>query len=675
VTVLLLLSCAGFLANAQEIQSLQLIDVTTNLPIMELTEGVKVDLQALGYTTGPNFSVRATTDDSVAVVASVRFGFDAKPTFRTENVKPFALCGDKGSLYYPCSAVNVGSHTLTATPFAGKMATGVAGAPYTINFSIVGSATLATSAPISASPVTLVPGPTEVAPILSPLVGSTEMAPGLTVLAQNLSPMVGSTEMPSYSFAPTFNAVPSKSPTDPPFALPTAEPSDVPSKSPTDTPIAWPSAEPSKSPTETPIAVPSTEPPTNTPTDFPSLFLTLAPSTISPAPTASPMVVGALLRLEVRNAKSYALIEKLDGGEVMDLDKLNIASVNILARPDYGSSGVVNSVVFSYNGVVMSVRNVPNLLWMCDDACNFGAGEVTLSATPFSGLNGTGMPGESQTVTFTHTPPIVPTASPSNKPSDLPPQSPTDTPTTSPRATLTDAPSQSPTKLLTDSPSQSLTTFPTDTPSQSLTTLPTDMPSQSLVVLVPGKLIRLQVIDASSKTLIKRLDGGEVINLGELGLEGINILAETSTDSGSVGSVVFEVGGESFTANVPEPFWMCGEDACDFETGEVDITAIPFSGQNGTGTQGEQRNVTFTFVAGNEILPTLPPTFEDVLINCGGPEWFDFKGRRWMKDDHFVEGSKTFNGGIQPMENTQDDFIYYTERHTNFEYQVPVPPV
>lgn len=111
--------------------------------------------------------------------------------------------------------------------------------------------------------------------------------------------------------------------------------------------------------------------------------------------------VADLLRFEVRDAVTYSLVEKLDGGEVLDLDELNVASFNILARAQQ-SSGVINSVVFSYNGVPMSVRNVPNLLWMCDGACNLEAGEVTLSATPFSGPNGTGMAGKTQTVTFTH---------------------------------------------------------------------------------------------------------------------------------------------------------------------------------------------------------------------------------------------------------------------------------
>lgn len=187
----------------------------------------------------------------------------------------------------------------------------------------------------------------------------------------------------------------------------------------------------------------------------PSRSPTTSPSDVGP--TASPVVVGDLFRLEVRDAATYALVEKLDGGEVLNLDQLNVATFNILARPQYGT-GVINSVVFSYNGVRMSIRNVPDLLWMCDEACNLGAGEVTISATPFSGPNGTGMVGETQTVTFMHAFPTsltsdapssshigAPTSLPRNEPSDVPSQSPANTQTALPSDVPKDSPSQSPT--------------------------------------------------------------------------------------------------------------------------------------------------------------------------------------------------------------------------------------
>ena len=80
-----------------------------------------------------NLNVRA---DTLGTVGSVRFGLNANANFRTENVPPYALFGDNGGDYI-AGAFDVGSYTLTATPFAGGGASGQMGQSLTVAFSVI----------------------------------------------------------------------------------------------------------------------------------------------------------------------------------------------------------------------------------------------------------------------------------------------------------------------------------------------------------------------------------------------------------------------------------------------------------------------------------------------------------------------------------------------------------
>jgi len=74
----------------------------------------------------------------------VRFGYDGNANVRVENGSPYALAGDSSGNYYAWTP-SAGSHSVTATPYAGANASGSAGASRTITFTVVdpGAAALA----------------------------------------------------------------------------------------------------------------------------------------------------------------------------------------------------------------------------------------------------------------------------------------------------------------------------------------------------------------------------------------------------------------------------------------------------------------------------------------------------------------------------------------------------
>jgi hypothetical protein len=81
-------------------------------------------------------SIRANTVP--AVVGSVAFALDATYT-HTENTAPYMLCSDDGAgnIVSCASVLTVGKHTLTATPYSAASLGGDAGAPITLDFTIV----------------------------------------------------------------------------------------------------------------------------------------------------------------------------------------------------------------------------------------------------------------------------------------------------------------------------------------------------------------------------------------------------------------------------------------------------------------------------------------------------------------------------------------------------------
>ena len=136
-----------------QIAKLQLINADTNNAITDLVDGAVIELSALGMT-DPFFNIEAVVSEGNNRVGSVRFALDGNNNYRTENVVPYAFCGDAGGNFYNCRVLALGTHTVTATPFAGRGGSGAAGSPFSVTFTIVSGNTpaLTTAPPVPPAP-------------------------------------------------------------------------------------------------------------------------------------------------------------------------------------------------------------------------------------------------------------------------------------------------------------------------------------------------------------------------------------------------------------------------------------------------------------------------------------------------------------------------------------------
>lgn len=75
--------------------------------------------------------------------------------------------------------------------------------------------------------------------------------------------------------------------------------------------------------------------------------------------------------------------------------------------------------------------------------------------------------------------------------------------------------------------------------------------------------------------------------------------------------------------------------------------------------------------APTSLQPTPEPEFESIYINCGGPDFTDSFGKLWKADFGFTGGSVYSNG--QPIANTNEDFLYQSERYGTPTYAIPLP--
>ncbi len=116
------------------VQNFTLINADTDQPITAfdpMIDGATLNLQTLPTR---NLNVRANTYP--ATVGSVKFGWDANPDYRIENVAPYALEGDTNGDYNAWTP-SVGTHTLTATSYSESGGGGTAGTAKSIQFSVI----------------------------------------------------------------------------------------------------------------------------------------------------------------------------------------------------------------------------------------------------------------------------------------------------------------------------------------------------------------------------------------------------------------------------------------------------------------------------------------------------------------------------------------------------------
>ncbi len=125
--------------NVPEVVSFKLIDTKTNTEVGTLSEGDVINLN--DYPSN-NFSVVANIGD--AEVGSVVFDFNDEMGYTTENIAPFSLNGDfdkrsGGKIekwYYPVE-LEIGTNTITATPYFGSNGSGEKGVVLSVCFEVV----------------------------------------------------------------------------------------------------------------------------------------------------------------------------------------------------------------------------------------------------------------------------------------------------------------------------------------------------------------------------------------------------------------------------------------------------------------------------------------------------------------------------------------------------------
>jgi CubicO group peptidase (beta-lactamase class C family) len=125
-------TCDGRLVGTSpslRMTGLTLINADTDRPIGALTDGMTLDLATLPTR---RLNVRA---DPATASGSVRFGLDLQANYRTESDAPYALAGDRSGDYNPWTPT-LGTHTITATPHSGAAATGMAGTPMSVRFTV-----------------------------------------------------------------------------------------------------------------------------------------------------------------------------------------------------------------------------------------------------------------------------------------------------------------------------------------------------------------------------------------------------------------------------------------------------------------------------------------------------------------------------------------------------------
>ena len=129
--------------GAQSVTSFTLVNADSDLDLGPLNDGATINLATLPTR---NLNVRSNTNP--ALVGSVRFGYDGNASHSTENSAPYALAGDSGGNYNAWTPT-LGSHSLTATPYTESGATGTAGTPKTVGFTVVDNADAANQAPVA----------------------------------------------------------------------------------------------------------------------------------------------------------------------------------------------------------------------------------------------------------------------------------------------------------------------------------------------------------------------------------------------------------------------------------------------------------------------------------------------------------------------------------------------
>jgi hypothetical protein len=164
--------------------------------------------------------------------------------------------------------------------------------------------------------------------------------------------------------------------------------------------------------------------------------------------------VGQVENLRLINADTDQPIFNLTNNLVINLYELNTANFNIQATT-IGSSGIVGSIRFAYNGNIRFRTDSAIPFSMCPTVgrrdyltcTSLVIGNHTVKATPYANANATGTIGIPYQVSFqiVNVPPtLAPTKAPTTAPTKAPTTAPTNAPTNAPTKAPTNAPTKAP---------------------------------------------------------------------------------------------------------------------------------------------------------------------------------------------------------------------------------------
>ena len=128
------------LLPASMVTQMVLVDAETDQDIMVLEDGASIALSDLPTT---KLNVRA---DVSGLVNSLVFKLNDR-TYQTQNADPFALFSDRDGDYKEGS-LPIGTHTLMATPYTSKNATGLPGMSLSISFTVTDGAMAMSASPV-----------------------------------------------------------------------------------------------------------------------------------------------------------------------------------------------------------------------------------------------------------------------------------------------------------------------------------------------------------------------------------------------------------------------------------------------------------------------------------------------------------------------------------------------
>jgi hypothetical protein len=239
------------------VDDLQLINAITNQPIMSLSNGTVINIKEQATS---NFNIQAVTSNGI--VGSLRFAYNGQPNYRTEKDQPFAFCGDGpwAGNYYVCTALTIGRHTVTATPFSNVGANGTEGTPFQVTFTITNVTSQAPTNSPTKEPTNTPTMPPTQSPVGAPTGDPTEAPSNSPTKEQTNKPTKEPSQAPTMppTQAPTKD--PTMAPTTPPTMLPTQAPINLATKEPTNSPTKKPTNSPTQAPTQVPTNSPMKAP-------------------------------------------------------------------------------------------------------------------------------------------------------------------------------------------------------------------------------------------------------------------------------------------------------------------------------------------------------------------------------------------------------------------------------